>query len=93
MVLIKVHLSRLIDLATGVTTCAADGRTRKTIRVAQGESYTFNTNSDDEYGADVRCTVNYKKTGSCNRLRILCNQFDLGNGDILRVIRGGNKRT
>ena len=83
----------MVILVNGVTTCAAEGRTRKTIRVAEGESYNFNTNSAAEYGADVRCTVNYKKTGSCTRLRILCNQFDLGNGDILRVVRGGNKRT
>jgi len=61
--------------------------------VEQGQSYTFNTNEADEYGANVRCTVNYKKMASCERMSISCSQFDLGNGDMLRVIRGGNKRT
>ena len=88
-----MSVSSTLFYPQGVTTCAAQGRTKRTVRVEQGQSYTFNTNEADEYGPNVRCTVNYRKMASCERMRISCSQFDFGSGDVLRVIRGGNKRT
>ena len=73
--------------------CAAAGRTTKTINVEQGESYIFDTNEADHYGANVRCDVRYNMMESCRRMSISCSPFDLGNGDFLRVFRGMNRRT
>jgi len=78
---------------SGVTTCAAKGKTKKTVKVNKGESYTFNTNKAGKYGANVKCTVTYRKMNSCKKMKISCSQFSLGGGDMLRVTRGRNKQT
>jgi len=77
---------------TGVTTCAAKGKTRKTVKVKKGESYTFNTNKAAKYGANVRCTVAYRRTKTCKKMTISCSQFSLAAGDMVRVARGKNKQ-
>ena len=77
----------------GTNTCAARGKTKKVVLVNQGESYQFNTNEADKYGANVKCLVTYKRRGSCKKMSVSCNQFSLAAGDMLRVQRGRNKQT
>ena len=76
-----------------MTTCAAKGKTRKTVRVGKGEIYTFNTNKAINYRGNVKCTVSYRKMKSCTRMRISCTQFSLGAGDILKVSAGKKRQT
>ena len=76
-----------------MTTCAAKGKTRKTVKVKKGESYTFNTNKAAKYGANVRCTVTYRRTKTCKKMTISCSQFSLAAGDMVRVTRGKNRQT
>merc|ERR1712113_604986 len=72
---------------SGVVTCAK--KTKKTVKVRNGESYTFKTNADgSQYGANTKCSVSYKKTRGCKNLKISCDQFSLGAGDFLRVGKG-----
>merc|ERR1711936_781036 len=78
---------------SGVTTCAAKGRTKKVVLVNKGESYRFNTNAAAKYGPNVKCLVTYKRRGSCKKMKISCDQFSMATGDYLRVIRGRNKQT
>jgi len=79
---------------SGVTTCAAKGRTKEVVLVKEGESYRFETNEAAKYGANVKCMVTYRRQGSCKKLRVACgNKFSLAAGDMLRVIRGRNKQT
>ena len=71
----------------GVVTCAK--KTKKTVKVRNGESYTFKTNADgSQYGANTKCSVSYKKMRGCKNLKISCDQFSLGAGDFLRVGKG-----
>merc|ERR1712117_1016286 len=78
---------------SGVTTCAAKGRTKKVVLVKEGESYRFETNEASKYGPNVKCLVTYKRRGSCKKMRVSCDQFSLATGDTLRVQRGRNKQT
>jgi len=78
---------------TGETTCAAKGKTRKTVKVNKGESFTFNTNEAAKYGPNVRCTVVYRKMKTCKKMKISCSKFSLAAGDTMRVSRGRNKQT
>merc|ERR550534_1707254 len=78
---------------TGVITCAAKGRTKKTVDVGKGESYKFNTNEAAKYGPNVKCMVTYKRMNSCEKMAFSCDQFSLATGDMVRVTRGKNKQT
>jgi len=78
---------------SGVTTCAAKGKTKRTVKVKKGDSYTLNTNKASKYRANVQCTVTYRKMSSCSKMKISCSKFSLGAGDMMRVIRGRNKQT
>ena len=79
----------IIFAGDNVLTCGAK-KTKKTVNVVNGETYTFKTNVDGgQYGANVRCVVKYKRTEGCKNknLRITCSKFSLGRGDFLRINR------
>jgi len=78
---------------TGVTTCAVRGKTKRTVKVRKGQSFTFKTQNKAKYGANVRCTVTYRKVKTCKKMKISCSKFSLNTGDMLQVIRGKNRQT
>ena len=71
-----------------IFTCGRRGKSRKTLKVINGETYKFNTNIDGkQYGANVRCSGTFKMMEGCKELTISCDKFNLGPGDYLRVNR------
>merc|ERR1712168_891379 len=67
------------------------GKSTKTITVKDGDSFSFNSNPDDadNYENKEKCTVKYKRGGSCKELKFECQSFNLQKGD--KLIIGKNK--
>ena len=63
-----------------------------TVKVKPGETHSFKTNDDGEYNPNTKCNVTYQRASGCKKMRVECDQFDLGKGDILRIQRGKNKQ-
>ena len=74
----------------GTTICAKN--TKLTVKVKPGETHSFKTNDDGEYNPNTKCNVTYQRASGCKKMRVECDQFDLGKGDILRIQRGKNKQ-
>jgi len=73
-------------------------KTKKIITVNPGDSFTFRTQAGRSYRPNTRCIVKYKKSESCQELKLTCSKFALHNksptctrGDRLVVVRKGSK--
>lgn len=71
-------------------------RTKTTIQVGAGDSFSFKTQEGRQYKPRSRCVAKYKKSSSCSSLRLSCSKFSIRNrspscsrGDRLAVIVGG----
>ena len=83
------HLIYYLVTSGGVT-CTK--KTKKTVKVQKGKSYSFKTNDGNKYGANMKCNVTFKKMKGCKTMKLSCDQFNLGGGDSLRVQRGKKKQ-
>ena len=66
--------------------------TKKTVKVEKGKSYTFQTNDGNRYGPNMKCNLTYKKEKDCKKMKLSCDQFSLGAGDMMRVKAGKSKQ-
>merc|ERR1711936_175522 len=71
-------------------------RTKTTIQVGAGDSFSFKTQEGRQYKPRSRCVAKYKKSSTCSSLRLSCSKFSIRNrspscsrGDRLAVIVGG----
>merc|ERR1712227_1184764 len=84
-------LISLVSLVKSEDYSCPSGKSTKTITVKDGDSFSFNSNPDDadNYENKEKCTVKYKRGGSCKELKFECQSFDLQKGD--KLIIGKNK--
>jgi len=84
-------LISLVSLVKSEDYSCPSGKSTKTITVKDGDSYSFNSNPDDadNYENKEKCTVKYKRGGSCKELKFECQSFNLQKGD--KLIIGKNK--
>ena len=98
---LQQHLHRVIFTAntshlilnvvtSGGVTCTK--KTKKTVKVEKGKSYSFKTNAGNKYGPNTKCNVAFKKMNGCKTMKLSCDEFNLGGGDSLRVQRGKKKQ-
>ena len=74
----------------GTTTCGKN--TKLKIKIKAGETYSFKTNDNNQYKPNMKCNVVYQRASGCKEMRVDCDQFSLGKGDILRFKSGKNKQ-
>ena len=74
----------------GTTTCGKN--TKLKIKIKSGETYSFKTNDDGQYQPNMKCNVVYQRASGCKKMRVDCDQFSLGKGDILRWKSGKTKK-
>ena len=74
----------------GTTTCGKN--TKLKIKIKSGETYSFKTNDNNQYKPNMKCNVVYQRASGCKEMRVDCDQFSLGKGDILRFKSGKNKQ-
>jgi len=84
-------LISLVSLVKSEDYSCPSGKSTKTITVKDGDSFSFNSNPDDadNYENKEKCTVKYKRGGSCKELKFECQSFNLQKGD--KLIIGKNK--
>merc|ERR1712168_967172 len=84
-------LISLVSLVKSEDYSCPSGKNTKTITVKDGDSFSFNSNPDDadNYENKEKCTVKYKRGGSCKELKFECQSFNLQKGD--KLIIGKNK--
>ena len=71
-------------------TCPTD-QAQKTVKISAGDNFAFNTNEDPKYSKNMKCEVNYVMEASCEKMKLLCETFNLANGDFLIVKKGKAK--
>ena len=68
----------------------------KVVTIADGDVFSYKTQSGKKYQAQSKCKVTYKADSSCPSIKFSCSEFDLANtksnckgGDKLNVIVDG----
>jgi len=83
----------LPDTNTGTSGITCAKKTKTTVNVEKGKSYSFQTNEGTRYGPNMKCNLTYKRMSGCKKMKISCDQFSLGAGDFLRIKAGKYKET
>jgi len=71
-------------------------KTKKKVKINEGDSFSFSTQEGDAYVGKTKCQVVYKKMKSCPSIRFSCTDFDLTSkktsckgGDKIAVVADG----
>merc|ERR1712126_418665 len=79
-------LSVLVECADVV---CGPKKTKKTVKLGVGDSYSFITQDGNEYGKNVKCTAIYeRKSGADCKLHFSCDSFDITNAKPATCKRG-----
>merc|ERR1711872_625913 len=76
-------LISLVTLVKSEDYSCPSGKSTTTITVKDGDSFTFNSNPDEaeNYKNKEKCTVKYKRGGSCKEMKFECQDFNVQNND------------
>ena len=86
-----VHCGRLNPNFHCLDYICPSGKSKATISIGTGDSYTFTTQEGAEYLPKTDCTVKYVKQRSCKKVQLSCDSFAMAKGDVL-LVRAGKQR-